>query len=189
LIFAAKHLVALEPDTGHELWRFPFETGWDTNITDPLCWDARILISSFSHGCALLTLDHAKPEALYDSTVLHNHLSPGIRSGDYLYAFNAEVKTDTDFRCVHLPTGQMKWTRKDPRFGSLIQAGHQLILLSDKGELLIAEPSPEDLKILARAKVLSGTCWTPPALANGLLYVRNAKGELCCLDVRPASGP
>ena len=30
---------------------------------------------------------------------------------------------------------------------------------------------------MARAKVLSGLCWTPPALANGLLYVRNAKGE------------
>jgi hypothetical protein len=24
-------------------------------------------------------------------------------------------------------------------------------------------------------------CWTPPALGNGLLYVRNAKGEVRCL--------
>ena len=36
---------------------------------------------------------------------------------------------------------------------------------------------------MARAKVLSGLCWTPPALANGLLYVRNAKGDLRCLDL------
>jgi len=31
LIFAAKHLIALEPKTGRELWRHPWETGWDTN--------------------------------------------------------------------------------------------------------------------------------------------------------------
>ena len=36
LIFAAKHLVALEPQSGRELWRQFWETDWDTNNTDPL---------------------------------------------------------------------------------------------------------------------------------------------------------
>jgi hypothetical protein len=31
--------------------------------------------------------------------------------------------------------------------------------------------------------VLGGRCWTPPALANGRLYIRNAKGDLLCLDL------
>ena len=184
LIFAAKHLVALEPLTGKELWRQPFETGWDTNITDPLCRGDRILISSFSHGCALLSLESGSPEVLYDRKVLHNHLSPGIPIGDFLYAFSGEAKTDTDFRCIHIPSGELKWTRKDPSFCSLIRVGDLLLILSGKGELIAAKPSPEGLKIIARAVVLNGTCWTPPALANGLFYVRNAKGELRCLDLR-----
>ena len=50
LIFAAKHLVALEPRTGRELWRQFWETGWDTNNTDPYMQRDRILISSFSRG-------------------------------------------------------------------------------------------------------------------------------------------
>ena len=58
------------------------------------------------------------------------------------------------------------------------------IVLSEKGELLLAEASPAEFRPLARAKVLSGVCWTPPALANGLLYLRNAKGDLRCLDLR-----
>ncbi len=186
LIFAAKNLIAVDPQTGRELWRYFWETGWDTNITDPLCWGDRIFISSFSRGCALLSLANGRPEAVYDSKVLHNHLSPGIRIGNCLYAFNGEAKTDTDSRCIDLASGQLKWSRKDPRFGSLIQAGPQLIILSDKGELLVADPSPDELKVVARAKVLSGTCWAPPALANGLLYIRNARGELRCLDLRPA---
>jgi len=33
--------------------------------------------------------------------------------------------------------------------------------------------------------VLSGVCWTTPALADGRLYIRNARGELRCLALTP----
>ena len=187
LIFAAKHLIALEPKSGRELWRQFWETDWDTNNTDPVIHGDDIFISSFSRGCALLSLANGAPEVTYTNRVLRNHLSPGILLGDYLYAFNGEAKQDTDFRCLHLPTGELKWARKDPAFGSVICAGGRLLVLSEKGELLLGEASPVEFKTLARAKVLSGVCWTPPALAQGRLYVRNAKGELRCLDLRSPS--
>jgi outer membrane protein assembly factor BamB len=185
LIFAAKHLVCVEPRTGRELWRHFWETGWDTNITDPLVWERRILISSFTRGCALLEVSGDTPEMRYDSKVLYNHLSPGIRIGEYLYAFSGEAKKETDFQCVHLPSGQLRWKSKEPAFGSLICAGPSLVVLSEKGELFVGAPSPNGFQPSARAKVLSGTCWVPPSLANGFLYVRNAAGELRCLDLRP----
>ncbi len=185
LIFAAKHLVARDPETGRELWRHFWETGWDTNITDPLVQDGRIFISSFSRGCALLSVADGKPGVLYDTKILHNHLSPGILLGEYLFAFNGEAKQQTDFRCLHLPTGELKWSTKDPAFGSLICADGKLIVLSEKGELLVADPATAEFKPLARSRILTGTCWTPPALANGLLYVRNARGELRCLNLKP----
>jgi outer membrane protein assembly factor BamB len=183
LIFAAKHLVALDPQTGSELWRFPFETGYDTNNTDPIVHDDTVFISSYSHGCALVRVKDGKPEAVYDNKVLFNNLSPGILIGEYLYVFNGEAKMRTDFRCIHLPTGQLKWQREDPAFGSVICAGSKLIIMSEKGELLLAEPSAAELKILGRTQVLGGVCWTPPTLANGMLYLRNAKGDLVCLGL------
>jgi len=186
LIFAAKHLVALEPQTGHELWRFPWETGWDTNNPDPLIYRDQIFISSFSRGCALLAIRDGKPQLIYDKQTLHNHLSPGILLGEYLYAFNGEAKQQTDFRCIHLPTGDVQWTRKDPAFGSLICADDKLLVLSEKGELLLGEPSPAQFKPLGRAQILPGLCWTPPVLANGLLYARNSRGDLVCLNLKPA---
>ena len=63
-------------------------------------------------------------------------------------------------------------------------AGEKLILLSDAGELVVAEPSFEEFKPLARAQVLSGRCWTVPVLANGRIFCRNAAGEVVCVDVR-----
>jgi outer membrane protein assembly factor BamB len=183
LIFAAKHLVALEPHSGRERWRQFWETDWDTNNSDPLVQGGCIFISSFSRGCGLLSVPDGKPVLLYTNALMHSHLSPGVVVGEYLYAFNGEAKQETDLRCLHLPTGELKWARKDPAFGSLILADGKLVILSDKGELLLAEASPSEFKPLARAKVLSGLCWTPPALANGRLYVRNARGELRCLDL------
>jgi outer membrane protein assembly factor BamB len=184
LIFAAKHLIALEPKTGHERWRQFWETDWDTNNSDPLVYGDSIFISSFSRGCGLFSVSNGNPVMTYTNHVLRNHLSPGILLGEYLYAFNGEAKQDTDFRCIHLPTGQLKWASKDPAFGSLILAGDKLIVLSEKGELLLGRASPQEFKPLARAKVLSGLGWTPPALADGRLYVRSAKGELLCLEMK-----
>ena len=181
LIFASKHLVALDPQNGRELWRQLWETSWDTNNTDPLTYGEHIFISSFSRGCGLLSVTNGKPSLIYTNGLMHSHLSPGILLGEHLYAFHGEAKQETDFRCVHVPTGELKWTRKAPAFGSLIMADGKLIILSDKGELLLAEASPSAFTPIARAKVLSGVCWTPPALADGRLYVRNAKGELRCL--------
>jgi outer membrane protein assembly factor BamB len=181
LIFAAKHLVALEPLTGRELWREAWETGWDTNITDPVIHDGSFFLSSFTHGCGLFAVANGSPVMTYTNSVLFNHLSPGILVGDDLYAFSGEAKKDTDFRCVHLPTGELKWARKDPAFGTLLLARDKLIVLSEKGELVVGEPSPDGFKPLARASVLNGVCWAPPALADGRLYARNARGELRCL--------
>ena len=62
-------------------------------------------------------------------------------------------------------------------------ANGKLIIQGEKGDVVIAEPSPTGFKELARAKVLTGKCWVVPVLANGRLYVRNNAGDLICLDL------
>ncbi len=195
LIFAAQDLVALDPKTGTERWRYPWKTDWDTNNSDPTVYDDSIFLSSFSRGCALLSLKNGTPELLYDTKVVCNNLSPGVLLGQFYYVFSGEAKKDTELRCLDLPTGQLKWTTKEPGFGSLISTDGNLIVLTDKGELLVfAKESSGSAKEsstgfisksdpVARAKVSSGTCWIPPSLANGRLYVRNAKGEVQCLEL------
>lgn len=200
LIFAAEHLVALDPRTGAERWRYPWKTDWDTNNSDPIAYDNCIFLSSFSRGCALLSLKNGNPEALYDTKVVCNNLSPGVLLGPYYYVFSGEAKKDTELRCLHLPTGQLEWSTKEPAFGSIISANGSLIVLTEKGELLLYEQKGSKLEtppetgpmpkaeLGAHAKVLNGVCWTPPSLANGFLYVRNAKGEVRCLDLSSPSG-
>jgi outer membrane protein assembly factor BamB len=194
LIFAAQHLVALDPLTGAERWRYLWKTDWDTNNSDPIVQDDHVFLSSFSRGCTLLSLKNGTPEPLYDSKVACNNLSPGVLLGHYYYVFSGEAKKDTEFRCIDISRGQIEWALKEPAFGSLLSTPTALIVLTEKGELLAfasnrnessqsnGEPISKSAPV-ARAEVLPGTCWTPPSLANGRLYIRSAKGEIRCLDV------
>ena len=59
--------------------------------------------------------------------------------------------------------------------------GH-LIVLSEKGLLVLVEATPEAFVQKASAQVLKGRCWTVPTLVNGKLYLRNEK-EMLCLDL------
>ncbi len=60
----------------------------------------------------------------------------------------------------------------------------KLIVFTEKCELIIADPSPDAFRPGSRAQILGDKCWTTPSLANGLLYVRNHKGDLACISLR-----
>ena len=60
-------------------------------------------------------------------------------------------------------------------------------MLSERGELAVAEAAPGGFEELARAQVTAGRCWTVPVLANGTIFTRNAAGRLVAVGVGEAS--
>ena len=102
----------------------------------------------------------------------------------FLYGIDGDTADKGKLKCVELSTGNEKWVDPAPGSGALIAADGKLIVLTDHGELLVAPASPEKFKLAARAQILGGTCWTAPTLANGLIYARNSRGDVVCVDVR-----
>lgn len=85
-------------------------------------------------------------------------------------------------KCIEANTGEEKWKSRGFGMGTVIIADGHLILLDGRGKLGLAEATPAGYIEKASAKVLSGRCWTVPALANGKLYLRNLE-EVVCLDM------
>jgi outer membrane protein assembly factor BamB len=56
--------------------------------------------------------------------------------------------------------------------------------LTDEGQLVLVQPSPQAYKELARTKAVAGKCWSTPALSNGRLYIHSTK-ESACFDLSP----
>ena len=66
----------------------------------------------------------------------------------------------------------------------------RLILMSERGELIIAEASPQKYTELSRARVFEdGHSWSTPVLSAGRIYCRSSEGELVCRDHRGRAEP
>jgi outer membrane protein assembly factor BamB len=80
---------------------------------------------------------------------------------------------------VELETGQRRW--KDGRYGhgQGLLVGGQILLTSEKGELVLIEPDEEELVELARFQVFSDKTWNPPALVGDEILMRNDKEAAC----------
>jgi outer membrane protein assembly factor BamB len=185
-LFAAKALVLVEARTGRELWRHPWETGWDNNNADPIIAGNRIFISSYSRGCALLEVSADQARVLYAVENMNNHMSASVKIGSHLYGINGREGRGrpNDLRCLEFLTGKVLWTHVGLGVGGLTAAGDRLIVLSETGELAVVAAKPEVCQTLARTQVLGGRCWTPPVLSGGRIFCRNAKGDVVCVDVR-----
>ena len=67
--------------------------------------------------------------------------------------------------------------------GALVVAGGALIVVSEKGDLVIAEATANGFKQLLRQSVLKNRTWAQPVLANKRIYVRDYQGNLACVGL------
>lgn len=189
LIFSAKALVCVEQKDGHELWRVPWVTKWDLNIADPIVAGDEVLLSTFDQGSALFKVNATGAKEIWRNSELSAHFATPVLFNGSIYGIDGNTdKPPAELKCLDFATGKLRWKEMGIGFGSLTVADGKLIVLTDKGELLVAPASPTEFRPVARAQVLGGKCWTAPVLSNGKIYCRNAPGTLICLDVSKGAG-
>ncbi len=181
IIFTQKSVVIVAVADGKKVWQAPWETKYDINAADPIVVGENLFISSaYNKGCCLLPLGKADPKPIWRNKNMKNKMSGCVVLDGFAYGFD-----ESKLACLDLKTGEQKWSESSLKRGTLMAADGKLILLSEKGKLVIAKASPEGYKELSSGVILeAGTrCWTMPALANGLIYARNAAGDLVCAKV------
>jgi len=187
LFFMSEKLVAVDPKNGRHLWTSAFGQGYRTHCSDPVVIGDRVFISSGDDGGELLKVSGGSAERVWKNRNLSTFTGTAVLVNGMLYGHEtAGYKTaNQELRCVDLETGSVRWGESGFGQGSLIAAGDRLIVLSDRGELSVVRANPAKFELMARFQVIGGKCWTVPVLAQGRIYVRNAKGELMCMDARP----
>jgi outer membrane protein assembly factor BamB len=172
-------VAALKVKDGKELWRFPWKTQPEVNAADPILSGGKVFVSSgYNHGGAVFDVSIGPPGEVWNNRNMRNHMASSVFWQDHLYGVD-----ENQLRCIAFDTGTVKWSDKVSGKGSLILAGGKLVVLSERGELLVADASPQEFKPISRAQVLGGKCWAAPVLSNGKIYCRNGAGDVVCLDV------
>lgn len=186
LVFSGTQLFSLSPTDGKLYWKYPWKTNWFVNAAVPIVIpeDKVFISTSYDRGGALLRIGGSKTnqtvEEVWLTKGMKNHFNSSVQYKGYLYGFdNAQLK------CMDVANGETKWTKGGFGKGSLMLADGQLIVLSERGLLVLVEATPDEYREKASAQVLEGKCWTMPTLVNGKLYLRNQK-ELICLNMKAA---
>jgi outer membrane protein assembly factor BamB len=168
---------------GTPLWSYKWNTRYAVNAADPiLSGDTLFISSGYNKGCTLLKISSSQPEKIWESKVLKNQFNSSILIDGHLYGIDGDQNSRCSLKCVRLKDGEEIWAEKSIGFGSLMAANGRLIILTEKGELVIAKASTEKFEEINRSQILSGRCWSAPVLANGKLFARNTPGHVVCLD-------
>jgi outer membrane protein assembly factor BamB len=191
--FPAYGLIVAEEDTGEIVATAPWKTPFNVNAVTPLqVKPSRLFITSgYRRGAALYDLAREDLVQIWKTRELGSQMNQCVLQDGHLYGFTGNVRGRGGLRCISAADGSLKWEHDDRRklgVGSVLLAADRLVILGEHGWLMLAEATPEGFKPLCEAKILEGDyCWTPPVLANGLLYCRNydkGKGsQWVCLDV------
>jgi outer membrane protein assembly factor BamB len=197
LYFARGGLLAFEPQTGKELFHYPFRARdlESVNAATPVVIGNQVLLTEcYGPGGVLLDLKEGKPRVIWTDAdrdrfekALQCHWNTPIHVDGYVYGSSGRHESDAELRCVELASGEVKWAkRRTTRCTLLLVDGH-LISLSENGDLTLIKVNPNKYEEISRYEVpeLLTPCWAPPALSNGILYLRG-KGKLVALELIPA---
>ncbi len=165
-------ITAHDPATGAVLWSedWPGET---PNVAVPLVLgDDRVLVSSgYGIGSKLYRVEERDGE--FETTVLWS--SPRMKAkftnlvehDGYVYGLDDGVLV-----CLDPTTGERCWKKGRYGHGQVILAEDLLLVTTEKGEVILIEPNPEEHRVLGSMAPFEGKTWNPPALAGSLLLLR-----------------
>jgi outer membrane protein assembly factor BamB len=190
IYFLQSGLLAVEPKTGRELWRYAFEYKVSTASSPVVEGDVVYCSAGYGVGAGAVRVkkegDRFVATEIYrfrGNKPLANHWSTPVAKAGHLYGlFQFKEYGQGPFKCVDISTGEVKWEQAGFGPGHVILAGDKLLVLSDAGDLVVVEPSSSGYRELARAHILEGKCWTTPVIAGGRVYARSTR-EAVCLEV------
>ncbi|MEQ9409717.1 MAG: PQQ-binding-like beta-propeller repeat protein [Fuerstiella sp.] len=163
-------------------WKSPYRT----NATTPIVVGDMIYISTgYNVGCGLFRLQDGTLTEVYASRDMRNHFNNSVLFEGHLYGMdgNSNLGRVVTLTCMNYQTGELQWKQRGLGCGSVMVADGKLLILSEKGDLVVAEARPAGYQELARSSFLTGRCWTVPVLLNGRVYGRNAAGRLVCVQL------
>jgi outer membrane protein assembly factor BamB len=175
---AANNLVGIGVD-GKLLWESPFAVkGMGYNAATPIVGGQTVYISGSSRPMRALRTEKEgdrytakelwtaarEMSVQFNTPVLQNGTLFGISSRNFLFAMNAE-------------NGKTLWTqrvRDDQRgYGSVVDAGSVLLVLTTNGQLVVCEPSDKKFDQLAKYTVAEGDTYAYPVVSGNRIYIKD----------------
>ena len=168
-------VVAVDPEDGTLLWQHAWG-GFP--MTQPELIDDRALLLAASSASGVRRLEVTRGESgwtaeeRWTSLKLKPYFNHFVIHEGHAYGFDNRI-----LAAIDLETGERVWKGGRYGHGQLILIPDQdlLLVLSEKGEIVLVRAKPSGHEELARMPAIEGKTWNHPVLVGDLLLVRNAR--------------
>ncbi len=186
LMINGRSVAGHDPASGEMLWREPWDLPGERISMPLVLGDDRLLVSAaYGVGSRMLRLlpdgDRFDVEELWESRRLKSKFAPLVERDGVVYGLDDGVGVALDPE-----TGERLWKRGRYGHGQLILVGDLLLIMTEKGDVVLVEATPEEHRELARLDAFDSKTWNPPALSGRRLLVRNDR-EAACYEL-PVAG-
>jgi outer membrane protein assembly factor BamB len=183
LVFAAMRLMGLSPDRGELLWEYPWTTAFDINAGQPVVLgDNRVFLSSgYGTGAAVIEVtkgDRFTVREIWRNNRMKNQFTSSVLHEGFIYGLDESI-----LACIDAATGELRWKGGRYGYGQVMLASGHLIVLTEDGDLALVRATPERHEEIVRFPALDGKTWNHPAMADGVLLIRNL-AEMAAYDLR-----
>lgn len=171
----ANHVIGIEAKTGKELWAVDKTNQWSVHANTPVYSDGMLLcISGYGAGSIMLKfVDGGRSvEQVWEATELDNRMGSMVKVGDYVYGSGDKNRY---WFCADWKTGEIKFKEKGYAMGNIIADNGMLYCYTDRGNVLLANATPEKFDVVSKFPITLGTeqHWAHPVLYKGLMFVRH----------------
>lgn len=175
---------AVNPHNGDLQWKVPFRASYGIAVSTPVWGPGNLLFVSaeYDAGAKVIQLQRnglqTRASELWTSNRLRLHHGNAMRIGDTVYFSSGGKGSQAILTAVDVRSGKVHWQERSIAKATFVWADQKLITLDQDGNLMLAHPSPEGFRIVAKAELLTSLSWTPPALVGTRLYIRDRRSMM-----------
>jgi outer membrane protein assembly factor BamB len=178
LVQTRSKLAGLSLETGVVLWDYEVKAFRGMNILTPtVIGDSQVFTSTYGGGCFMFDIakdgDSWRASKKWVNKIEGYMASPDV-VGKHIYLHGRDKR----FHCIDIETGKEAWESKE-KFGeywSTVTNGDKILALDQRGELLLIQADPKELKILSRRRVSKSPTWAHLGISGSEVYIRDLKG-------------
>ncbi|MBE7500625.1 MAG: PQQ-binding-like beta-propeller repeat protein [Verrucomicrobiales bacterium] len=179
--------VSVRPLTGEVLWRHRFPYNTSTGASPVVDGEVVYGAAAYARGSAAARVSRTDAGFAAGSvwgplSTRMIHWSTPVAVGGHIYGLFGQ--NSGRLRCLDLRDGAYTWEGPNVGLGAILLVDGKLLVATEGGEILLAEPDPTAYREIGRFRALNGRVWNSPAISDGVLYVRGTT-ELAAFDVGP----
>ena len=165
---------------GSKIWQFDSPSQNYRTLQPLVLGNSVLLANSMGEGTRRLSVslngDQWSVKEQWASRSMKPDFNDFVEHQGYLYGFDGSI-----FACIDVATGEKKW--KKGRYGNgqvllLCDAG-QMLVTSEKGELVLLRADSEKMMELAKFPAIEGKTWNHSVVVGNRIFIRNAEQAAC----------